>query len=116
MPEAILVKNNRDPMAALSRTEFEQRLIAAIKGRADQVWLFGSYVTKTMHAESDIDVILVTNTTDSFPLRSRAFIDLLDLGPRLDLLVYTPQEFARLTTNPTVGFWQNVTRSMVRLG
>lgn len=115
MSEAILIRNTRDPLAGLSRTEFEARLLAAIGTRAEQVWLFGSYVTQRMHAESDVDVILIAKTIDKFTLRTRAFVDLLDLGPRLDLLVYTPEEFERLTNNPTFGFWQNVVGTMVRL-
>jgi predicted nucleotidyltransferase len=112
-----LVRNTRDPLQGLSRSEFEARLVSAVSSRTEQLWLFGSYVTRKLTPESDVDVILVTPTAAAtpFPLRSRAFEDLLDLGPRLDLLVYTPAEFADLTTDPTVGFWQNVTTSMVRL-
>ena len=34
--------------------------------------------------------------------------------PALDLLVYTPQEFAHLTENPTLGFWKSVAASLKR--
>lgn len=44
-----------------------------------------------------------------------AIEDLLDLGPRLDILVYTPEEFARLTADPSPGFWRNAVKAMRRV-
>ena len=63
---------------------------------------------------SDVDLILVVKTGTPFTKRPADFSDLYDLGPTLDLLVYTPDEFARLTRDPSPGFWKSVTESMVR--
>ena len=49
-----------------------------------------------------------------FPQRGEDFLDLYDVVPALDLLVYTPQEFALLTENPTLGFWKSVAGTLKR--
>ena len=115
MGDSILVKNTRDPLGGLTRSEFESRLSKALEGRAEEVWLFGSYVRGEFGPESDVDVILVAPTVEPFPLRSRRFADLLDIGPRLDILVYTSQELRSLVDDPTDGFWHQVAAHMRRL-
>ena len=115
MTDAVLVRNTRDPLAGLTPQKFERRLVNALKGRVDEVWLFGSYARGELGPDSDVDVILVTPTKEWFTNRSWQFADLLDIGPRLDLLVYTPEEFRRLVENPTAGFWRSVVESMRRL-
>jgi predicted nucleotidyltransferase len=115
MADSLLVRSSRDPLSGLSRKEFEDHLLSELEGRVDEVWLFGSYVTGQLGPDSDVDVILIVETQDSFPVRSQRFSNLLDIGPRLDILVYTPAEISKLTTNPTFGFWQNVTKTMRRI-
>ena len=115
MAEFVLTRDSRDPLAGLTREQFESELTAQLVGRVEQVWVFGSYASGQLGPQSDVDLILVCSTTLPFPIRSREFADLLDIGPRLDLLVYTPDEFTLLTTNPTVGFWQRVIGSLRRL-
>ena len=110
-----MVKNTRDPLDGLTRSEFESRLSKALEGRVEELWLFGSYVQGGFGPDSDIDVILVAPTEEPFPLRSQRFADLLDIGPRLDILVYTPQEFRTLVDEPTAGFWREVAAQMRRL-
>ncbi len=112
MLESILVRNVRDPLAGLTRAEFEGRLRGALAGRVDMAWLFGSYVRGGFGADSDVDLILVLPTSASFPERSGEFADLLDLGPRLDILVYTPEEFGALLADPSPGFWRGVAASL----
>ena len=111
----ILVRNDRDPLAGLSRAEFERRLQAALSDRVNEAWFFGSYVAGNFGPDSDIDLMLVVETEAPFHTRAFAFEDLLDIGPRMDILVYTPQEFARLTGDPSTGFWRNAVRAMRRL-
>ncbi len=41
--------------------------------------------------------------------------DLYDLGPQMDILVYTPEEFSRIMDKLPVGFWRSVKEQMVRL-
>lgn len=45
---------------------------------------------------SDLDLIIVADTTRPFFERHKDFAGLYDVWPRLDLLTYTPEEFARM--------------------
>ena len=36
----------------------------------------------------------------------------MDLGPRMDILVYTPDEFRFLISDPSPGFWTDLARSL----
>ncbi len=114
-PDPILVRNDRDPLAGLSRTRFEDKLRTALSGRVSEAWLFGSYVSGEFGNDSDIDLILIAETDEPFQSRSFAFADLLDIGPRMDILVYTPDEFRSLVSDPSPGFWTSVASSLRRL-
>lgn len=113
MSEAVL--DREDPLAGLSREAFEERLRDLLRGRVQQAWVFGSYAEDTLRSGSDVDLFLETETTAPFTRRPLAFADLLDLGPTLDLLVYTPEEFATLTGKPAAGFWRTAIAQMRRL-
>jgi len=39
----------------------------------------------------------------------------MNLALSMDLLAYTPDEFAKLTTEPSPGFWSSAVGSMRRL-
>jgi len=93
---------------------FEERLCAALKGRVDRAFLFGSYGTESFGPASDIDVILVCDTRLPFVERPRLFEDLYRIHPRLDLLVYTEQELAEQMSE-TVGFWASAQKTMREL-
>ena len=84
------------------------------RGAVAEAYLFGSYPAGTATAWSDLDVLVVCDTQEPFVERPRAFADLLDLGVPVDLLVYTPAEFARLKGEPT-GFWKEFERTKERL-
>jgi len=58
-----------------------------------------------------------SQTCYSVPFLERAkdFFDLLDIAPAIDILVYTPEEFQKLTENPSVGFWTSVVREMKKV-
>ncbi len=109
-----MYRTRRDPLFGRTRTEFETALSTALEGRVISAWFFGSYGMPSFSDHSDIDVILVTETDLPFPLRNREFEDILDIVPSMDILVYTPDEFERLTHQPTAGFWRSVTAGMRR--
>jgi predicted nucleotidyltransferase len=111
----ILIRNTRDPLFSFSREEVEDYLKTALRGRAEAAYLFGSFVRDELCPESDIDVMIVTETDLSFPVRGRIFEDLRDRLPSLEILVYTPAEFASLTADPSPGFWSSAAADMVRL-
>jgi len=81
----------------LLRAELE-RIAAILSSRQDvvRVLVFGSVARGRVHRQSDLDLIIVQRT-------SKRFLDRLDemyrlLLPRVacDILVYSPEEFARM--------------------
>ncbi|HEX6383436.1 MAG TPA: nucleotidyltransferase domain-containing protein [Anaerolineae bacterium] len=62
----------------------------------DKVILFGSLASDEVHLWSDIDLIVVTNTSARFLDRTKEMLQLLQPRVGLDILVYTPSEFERL--------------------
>lgn len=62
--------------------------------------LFGSAARGDMHEGSDLDVIVVRATDLPFVERPRALLEALPRGLAVDVLVYTPEEFARLSRDP----------------
>ena len=113
--EEILVSNTRDPLYGKSRAEIERLFRERLAGRVRRAYFFGSFAADTMDNDSDIDLLLVRETDEPFIERPAAFFDMLDIVPTCDILVYTPDEFAALTRDPSAGFWQDVTASMKRL-
>ena len=62
----------------------------------EKVILFGSCVDGNLNANSDIDLILIKQTTEPKHLRSAAiYKQLLGIKIPIDILVYTPDEFAK---------------------
>jgi predicted nucleotidyltransferase len=111
----VVVFDRHDPMLGWSRDAFEEKLRVLLRGRVEEAWVFGSYAAGTMHAGSDVDLMLVQPTAIPFVRRAFQFVDLLDIGPAMDILVYTPEEFAHLRRNPTIGFWQTAVQQLRRL-
>jgi predicted nucleotidyltransferase len=62
--------------------------------------LFGSAARGDYHEGSDLDVIVVRPTELPFVERPRALLEMLPPGVVADVLVYTPEEFARLSRDP----------------
>ncbi len=98
----------------LTKVDYDQvisELREKIKGRVDKAYLFGSFANKTHRADSDIDIILIMETTTSFTSRSQQFVDLFDTYPKLDILVYTQREFDSILTQE-IGFGKNIQLSL----
>ena len=101
--------------APLRAEDLLPRLRKALAGRVASAYLFGSVAGGNARPGSDLDLILVQNTTRSFFDRGQDFFDLFDLVQTgMDLLIYTPEEFARLTSDPPPGFWRDVVKQLVR--
>jgi predicted nucleotidyltransferase len=62
--------------------------------------LFGSGARGDVHEGSDLDVIVIRETDLPFVERPRALLEMLPLGLAVDVVVYTPAEFARLSRDP----------------
>lgn len=65
---------------------------------------FGSVARGESDRWSDLDLLIVTRTTRPFLERFRDFTGLYTVWPRLDLLIYTPEEFDRMVAeeNPLI--------------
>ena len=111
----ILIRYNRDPLKGRTRQQFIKELTGLLKGRIARAYVFGSFTTENFDNTSDVDIILVVDTSRPFPERPIDFEDLWDVFPALDILVYTPEEFKQLTTEPSVGFWTSVVETMQRV-
>lgn len=62
--------------------------------------LFGSAARGDQREGSDLDVIVVRTTDLPFVERPRALLEMLPPGLAVDVLVYTPEEFSRLSRDP----------------
>jgi len=115
MSREVLSVSGRRPLRGRSLEEFIREVRQLLAGRIEAAYLFGSAGTPQFGRHSDIDLILVAETDTPFIERPLLFEELLDRFPSLDLLVYTPEEFAQLSTDPSPGFWRSVTNSMRRI-
>ena len=75
--------------------ELRRRLGPHLAG-ARKAIVFGSVARGDADAGSDLDLIIVADTARPFFERHKDFAGLYDVWPRLDLLVYTPEEFAQM--------------------
>ena len=74
----------------------------AVKSGAQKAILFGSYARGTATRHSDIDVVFIEDTVEPFLKRMDKYLyPLLDiLNEPVEVMVYTPEEFARMQGGP----------------
>ena len=65
--------------------------------RPEKIILFGSYSSGEISAWSDLDMVIIKETEASFLDRTRQVLELLKPQVGVDVLVYTPNEFKRLS-------------------
>jgi len=75
-----------------------KKLRPLLKG-AKLAYLFGSYVNGMDDEYSDLDLLIVKETNEDFFHRFKEFTALYNLDVPIDLLVYTPEEFAEMRQN-----------------
>ena len=78
--------------------EFRENLAAAVaKGKASKAIVFGSYARGDTDQYSDLDLIVIADTAKTFFQRRDDFDAVFEVWPRaIDLLIYTPDEFAQM--------------------
>lgn len=83
--------------------ELRRQLAPHLRGSLKAI-LFGSVARGESDAWSDLDLIVVARTTRPFLERFKDFTGLYRVWPRLDLLIYTPEEFEQMVAeeNPLV--------------
>ena len=73
------------------------KLLQALQGYHPQrIILFGSAARGDADADSDLDVLVIKDTADSFVHRLEAMAKLCPLGVHADSLVYTPDELQQM--------------------
>jgi len=110
----ILVKSALDPLQGMSAEKVIEKLKKCLKGTVDRAYYFGSFNTPSFNRHSDIDLMLIVNTDTPFADRPLQYLAVRDILPNIDILVYTPEEFEKLTSNPSPGFWKSAVESLVR--
>jgi predicted nucleotidyltransferase len=77
----------------------------AMRNSAVLALLFGSTARGTATGRSDVDVIFVERTREKFLNRIDKYYDFLvdRLGTAVDIMVYTPEEFAAMREGSFVG-------------
>jgi len=100
----------------VSTTDIVEQLIKAVdRPEIKAAYLFGSLARNEIHAWSDIDLILVVDSKLPFIERPQQFTHLFENIPyAIDLLVYTQEEFAQLSTSDS-GFWKTFQQNNIRL-
>ncbi|MFZ1401019.1 MAG: nucleotidyltransferase domain-containing protein [Candidatus Promineifilaceae bacterium] len=66
-----------------------------------KIYLFGSMAAGTTNRWSDLDMVIVADTKERFLERTRQVMTLLRPRIGLDILVYTPEEFAQMREDRT---------------
>mgnify|MGYP006306094525 CR=1 FL=1 len=115
MDRSILYTDTRDPLYGFTRREVIEAVRSCFSGTAEAVYVYGSFAREELHAGSDIDLIVVMETDLPFVERGGLADCIRERIPSVEPLVYTPDEFASLTGNPTAGFWESVVAEMVRV-
>jgi uncharacterized protein len=93
------------PVPVSWSTDDMARKVEALRGAlrrfgCERAILFGSAARGDQHEGSDLDVIVVRSTDLPFVERPRALLEMLPPALAVDVLVYTPEEFARLSKDP----------------
>ena len=83
-------------------------------GKVEQAWLFGSVPAGEAGPWSDLDLVLVAQSSRPFVERPLDFPELFEMGMPVDLLVYTAEEFAELESS-SGGFWSGFRKSRSRV-
>jgi len=68
-----------------------------VKGyQPEKVILFGSYARNEQTSDSDLDLLIVKDTDQTFVQRQKTVRSLFDRQPlAMDILIYTPAEFEK---------------------
>jgi len=112
MGRNILLTYDRNTLRGYTPESFLKKIVSLLQDRVVSAWVFGSFNTPRFSHSSDVDIFIVTETDVPFIERPLLYDDLLDQFPGLDILVYTPREFEKLTSDPSPGFWKSAVAEM----
>ena len=103
------------PTKGLNLRDFIAKLKAILKDSVKEAYIFGSVATGSFTSSSDLDLLLVAETSRGFFDRYKDFPEVYDITGALDLLIYTPQEFESKRLQAKSGFWKTVLDGAVRV-
>jgi len=113
---SILIKNNsKFSLKKEDLPKIKEKIKNALKGKVQEAYFFGSSATGEINKDSDIDLIIIKETTIPFTKRAHEFSDLKDIFPDIDIIVYTKDELKRQLDNSETGFWKNVKGQLERI-
>lgn len=113
---SIVFTPDRQNLVKQDREQLLEALRTVLADKAQGAYIFGSFAAGSHKPYSDIDLIVIARTTLPFHERPRQFDQVFEVWPRIDLLVYTPEEFARqLQSASQGGFWKSVKDSLVQI-
>lgn len=97
---AVSVERERQHYAqALARVAEALPQAFAQMPEVERVWLFGSYVCGRRDLCTDLDLLVIMRSEQNIVMRTahlyRRLAVLLDLDVDMDIITYTPEEFAR---------------------
>jgi predicted nucleotidyltransferase len=87
-------ENGIDMSLLIQDLKMLRERLAPHLGPARKAIVFGSVARGEADAWSDLDLVIVADTSRPFLERYLDFAGVYDVWPRLDLLVYTPAEFS----------------------
>jgi predicted nucleotidyltransferase len=113
---SLIIKNESNyDLSKMNRDELIKELKKSLSTRVSSAYFFGSFARNDLHKHSDLDLILIVeNPHSNFVERGKAFLDLWDIFPALDLLIYTPAEFSQKDADETQGFWPQMKKERVQ--
>ena len=74
-----------------------KKVVASLKEKyhPEKIILFGSMASGDITETSDIDLLIIKETTKGFFDRLREVVTLCDYNVGVDIIVYTPEEYER---------------------
>jgi len=113
----IIIKNESlYDLTKISRENLIKQFQEKLQGRVLGAYFFGSFARNEVHSASDLDLLLVVdNPSHDFVGRAKAFVDLWDIFPAIDLIVYSKEEFDRKNTNETQGGWLEMKKDFFKI-
>ncbi len=112
--DPVIIWNTRDPLHGRTPAEFETDLRRILNDRVEAAYISDLRHERVRtgfrcrHDARGQDREALFGSCLRFP-------EIYGLAASLDLLVYTPEEFASLTEDPSPGFWTSVVASMRRI-
>lgn len=105
-----------------TKEEFIAELKTHFNSHVREAYIFGSFWTNEFNADSDLDILIVANTSLEFHERYNLFSELYNFFEKdqvdFDLIVYTPEEFQKLMNegkSSLVGFWSSFAKTCKKI-